>query len=906
MSDSEDTIDSDELDRVPRYGKLRTRPIRSSRSITPVITLDATRDSIGKTGTNTGKTKASTGKTKTSTEKMRLIFDNDKDHSAAYAQSKKRRKITAKSSKSKNKDSIPQEAARTIGHRKLDTLYPPNIDNIDFTDDERLGELRERPQFINVVLQREYADVELPNSGGVIPAPIACYLRPYQIEGASFLHRLFVLQEGGILGDDMGLGKTVQVIAFLTAAFGKTGDERDNKRMRKIRRFEDGRWYPRVLIIVPGGLMINWQQELERWGWWHVYSFHGTMAAKQEALAAAKHGRLEIMITTYKTYYLNCGAINEIRWDCVVADEVHQLKENSTEVTKAMSNLNASCRIGLSGTAIQNKYEELWTLLNWTNPGRFGTLSKWKQCISTPLKLGQSHEASYAQLAAARRTAEKLVHNLLPRFFLRRTKALISDQLPKKSDRIVFCPLSEIQTEAYNNFCDSEIVHAIRHSSQPCSCGSGKKEGWCCNAELENYGKWQHYVFPCLMTLQKLANHVAMLVPSGEADESHEKELEMLKEALPDRWKALYQERDNIINFANHQFCGKWRVLKQLLKLWDNNGDKALIFSHSVRLLKILRALFMATTTYSVSYLDGSMSYGERQSVVDDYNTNPSRLFFLISTKAGGVGLNITSANKVVIVDPNWNPSHDLQAQDRAYRIGQVRNVDVFRLVSKGTVEELVYARQVYKQAQANIGYTASVERRYFRGVQDHKAMQGELFGLANLFALVNENVVLRDIINKTNVAESRAGVEIASLDPVEDDERDTSISQLAEDISDDSQPQEGASSATNIDPVSAILATIGVEYTHENAEVIGTSKIETEISARAQKTEKEVRAFGEEAGRFKYQPPVEVRHRQFCSMARLFGKEPVKFALVVEGWSQSQRIKALEQFYSRARERGS
>ncbi|KAK5123003.1 hypothetical protein LTR85_003569 [Meristemomyces frigidus] len=834
----------------------------------------------------------------------------------------------------------------------------PNYDDVEFSDDERLEHLEEKPKLPNSMLQRDYKDVELRSSCGIIPAPIAQYLRDYQIHGAEWMHKLFAFQEGGVLGDDMGLGKTIQVIAFLTAAFGKTGDERDAKRMRKMRRLGD-EWYPRILMILPGGLLANWKNELDRWGWWVTYVYHGSPAAKADALAAAHKGRLEIMMTTYTTYRLNASAINGIRWDCVIADECHAIKEKGAEITKAMNDVNALCRIGMTGTAIQNKYEELWTLLNWTNPGKFGPLSTWKQAICLPLKLGQSHDSTYSQLAKSRRTATKLVNNLLPPFFLRRTKSLIKDQLPKKSDRVVFCPLTETQAEAYDNFCDSEIVHAIRDSSDPCSCGSGKKQGWCCRAEIEGYGKWQHFVFPCLITLQKLANHVALLIPPSEADkEKHDKELEKLEIALPKLWKDLYQQRDSILNFANQDFCGKWRVLKKLLKLWHANDDKVLVFSHSVRLLKMLNMLFKATTSYNVSYLDGSMSYPDRQATVDDYNSDPGQFVFLISTKAGGVGLNITSANKVVVVDPNWNPSYDLQAQDRAYRIGQTRDVEVFRLVSKGTVEEIVYARQIYKQQQANIGYNASVERRYFKGVQDQKEMKGEIFGLANLFAPMSDNVVLRDIVNKTNVAETRAGVEIAGLDLeasqedeesadalLDDTKEEAAMSQLAADIIDAPASKRKAAKATakRKDPVSAILASVGVEYTHENAEVIGTSKIETKISSRAQKAGNDLdydqdKAFGQSsqvepaasfkhgghggngsAGldgdvdvedglgkiRYKYHPPEQVRRRQFCSMAKAFGYEDVtEFALVVEGWTQGQRRDCLEKFYKERRVR--
>jgi SNF2 family DNA or RNA helicase len=241
---------------------------------------------------------------------------------------------------------------------------PPSYDDIEFSDDERLGELREKPNFKDTKPSRKYEDIQLPYSLGLIPAPIAQYLRDYQVDGASFLHELFVYQKGGILGDDMGLGKTVQVIAFLTAAYGKTGDERDRKRMRKMRRKGDNRWYPRTLIICPGTLIENWKSELHCWGWWHVEAYHGD--TKEAALQSARSGRAEIILTTYTTYRLNKGELNLIEWDCVVADECHVMKEKRSETAQSMNEINCLCRIGLTGTAIQNKYEELWTLLNWT------------------------------------------------------------------------------------------------------------------------------------------------------------------------------------------------------------------------------------------------------------------------------------------------------------------------------------------------------------------------------------------------------------------------------------------------------------------------------------------------------------------------------------------------------------
>ncbi|KAK3326359.1 P-loop containing nucleoside triphosphate hydrolase protein [Apodospora peruviana] len=852
---------------------------------------------------------------------------------------------------------------------------PPDYNDIYFSDDERLTRLEQRPKFdesSGIKPSRPYKDVELEYSAGVIPACIAQYLRDYQIAGVKFLHQRFVYQMGCLLGDDMGLGKTVQVAAFLTAVFGKTGDERDAKRMRKMRRAGD-QWYPRVLIVCPGSLIQNWKNELNRWGWWHVDLYHGP--GREDVLQAAKAGRIEIMITTYVTYKKSHEAVNAVEWDCVVADECHAMKDRRSEVTRTMDQVNSLCRIGLTGTAIQNKYEELWTLLNWTNPGHFGTLAEWSNTITKPLTVGQSHDATLKQLSVARTTAKKLVHNLLPKFFLRRMKTLIADQLPKKSDKVVFCPLTDIQREAYENFLGSPQVTCINSVSDPCECGSDRKKGWCCKRNLPATGKsWMSIVFPTIMTLQKLSNHLTLLIPSSsDPNDKQKSELDVLQTCLPETWEDLYRNRDSMLNLANPEFCGKWKVLKKLLRFWHENGDKVLVFSHSVRLLRILQHLFH-NTSYNVSFLDGALSYEDRQRVVDDFNSDPAQFVFLISTKAGGVGLNITSANKVIIFDPHWNPSYDLQAQDRAYRIGQVRDVDVFRLVSAGTIEEIVYARQIYKQQQANIGYNASNERRYFKGVQQDKSRKGEIFGLSNLFTFNADQVVLREIVNKTNIAEAKAGVNLTEVDldqlakdeeisavikqepGTEEGDEDSGMSQLVKLLTVENQDELLVKAKTKAgkpksDAIAGILASAGVEYTHENSEVIGTSKVEAQLSRRAEmaailggqvsqqdagalfaesddddlgeedeesdmwkfesddgngeeEDSKDHHGGGSEKGKtlrmhYKFRPPADVMRRQFCSMAKEFGFSSVTdFALVVESWTQEQRRNCLDGFY--------
>ncbi|GFS21683.1 DNA excision repair protein ERCC-6 [Elysia marginata] len=193
-----------------------------------------------------------------------------------------------------------------------------------------------------------------------------------------------------------------------------------------------------------------------------------------------------------------------------------------------------------------------------------------------------------------------------------------------------------------------------------------------------------------------------------------------------------------------------YKILQGLLRVFEKKHDKVLIFSYSTKLLDIIEH-YVISQGHEYSRIDGKVSGQRRRDIVLQFNTDPSLFICLISTKAGGLGLNLTGANKVVIFDPNWNPSHDLQAQDRAYRIGQTRDVKVFRLVSAGTIEENIYLRQIYKQQLDEVAVGNVNARRYFHGVQGDKSNQGELFGVKNMFALRTGNVCLTTDILKRN-----------------------------------------------------------------------------------------------------------------------------------------------------------
>lgn len=440
-----------------------------------------------------------------------------------------------------------------------DLFVPPDFSDIRFAEDDVLEDLEEKPAFSTMEPNAPYDDFEFDTTLGVIPAPIAQWLYDYQVEGARMMHYAFIHQKGMILGDDMGLGKTVQVIAFLTAAFGKTGDIRDAKRMRVWRRkYGMKRWYPRVLVVCPLGVLDNWKEEFQTWGWWNVEAYHGK--DKDDAFSAALNGRLEVMITTYDICRTSMDTINRIPWDCVICDECHKIKEITSATTKALQRINALCRIGLSGTVIQNNYEELWTLLNWCNPGALGTLEMWKTTISRPLMLGQSHTATQRELGNARTIARKLTNNLLPRFFLRRTKALLLSKLPKKRDRVLFCPLTKTQEEAYCTFLESETVQLVRNYADPCSCGSKAKRGLCCFKTAEDGRSWKELVFPAIQMVLSLANHLANWIPTGVEDRDERERMKTkLKMCLPNRYDELIN-RTPMQNFMDPELCGKWVV----------------------------------------------------------------------------------------------------------------------------------------------------------------------------------------------------------------------------------------------------------------------------------------------------------------------------------------------------------
>ncbi|KAF5375367.1 hypothetical protein D9615_008005 [Tricholomella constricta] len=724
-----------------------------------------------------------------------------------------------------------------------------------------------------------------------VPSSINTYLRDYQRDGVQFFWKQYSEGRGGLLGDDMGLGecKTIQVISFLSAIMQKKGVITDKHRRKKhVSHLQDLKaWkkrrelppadatWPTCLIIAPSTVVHNWQREFETWGYFEVGLYNGNRKEREPVLHDFKMGRLDVVLTTFDLARRDIDILDSLPWTCVFVDEVHRVKNISAKITVAYHQFVCNRRFGLTGTTIQNSYKEMWTILDWTNPARLGTARQWQGFVVKPLTAGQSTGATEEERAKALVVALVLRDKLLPNFFLRRTKDIIRSQLPKKTDEVVFCPLTLRQIAVYKQILNMVPVQNLIHRDDPCFCGSRKTRKNCCGPFVPGD------VFKYMSILIKLSNHLALILPSpSDSPEQIARNRALAELAFPEGNIPKYGTA-----MMQPKFCGKWAVLEHLLKEWKKDAtNKVLIFTKSVKLLEMLE-FHLNSRGYGFLKLDGSTKQADRMPMIDKFQTDPDVFIFLISTLAGGTGLNLTAANKVVIFDPNWNPAHDLQAMDRAFRFGQTRDVSVYRLLGAGSVEELIYARQIYKQQQMAIGYEASVQTRYFEGIQGDTAKKGELFGIENIFKLHEDKLATKMAIEKANLAEldwalshmgggSRPRKQNKNVNEewfaeaeakgLKDKDDVGNLRGLGALLFDDAPP---SAETREQDAIQKTLSAIGVKYSHHNDQVLVPSRIEEERTKKTlQKTRRrksKPRAGSPENASPKPQwPPIRKHHK--------------------------------------------
>lgn len=560
-------------------------------------------------------------------------------------------------------------------------------------------------------------------------------------------------------------------------------------------------------------------------------------------------------MTSHDMFRLNVTTLCAIKWDCVIVDEAHRLKNEKSQLYKACYQIKTRRRYGLTGTIMQNKYIELFNVFDWAAPGCLGPREHFLEYYGEPLKQGQRISAPERFVRIAEERKQHLV-KVLGRHLLRRTKQeTIGHLMRGKADNVVFCKMSDLQIQAYRRLLRSPDFQLLISKDLPCTCGSHLTRVECCHRTAPDGVIWSYLhrenpdgceccplciVLPCLIKLQQVSNHLELIKPSSKDDPEKQKKDEQFASAALGEDAVLVgglQQDESFMGMSDAQHCGKMRALEKLLETWLSKADKVLLFSCSVKMLDILDR-FLVRKAYSFCRLDGSTPMGVRQTLVDSFNNSPSKQVFLISTRAGGLGLNLVSANRVVIFDPNWNPAQDLQAQDRSFRYGQRRHVTVYRLLAAGSIEELVYSRQIYKQQLFNIGVNGTSEKRYFEGVQDSKLYKGELFGISNLFRDLLETVFTSEIIE--NHEERLTGIHrtsseqcakqgllgehaVSSKLEIEDDIENSELSALSQEqdgIEDEIESPNDTQSCSE-SQYEHILKDAGVLYAHRNEEVV-------------------------------------------------------------------------------------
>ncbi|KAI9916634.1 hypothetical protein PsorP6_016733 [Peronosclerospora sorghi] len=608
-------------------------------------------------------------------------------------------------------------------------------------------------------------------------ANINSFLFDYQREGVKFLYSAYRRDTGVILGDDMGLGKTIQVIAFLSAILGKCGDHRDEQAWRTLLHHRRERYsnsgssgdpedsgfsfageVAPILIVVPASLLQNWEQELHTWMSCTTTILRGKRYNRDTMIDQIAKGEYEIVICSYDMLKMYVSRLHKIAWETVILDEMHCLKNPESLLTKAVKRIRCHRKLGLTGTLMQNNEKELHCLIDTIAPGAIGSWAEFSMYYGNDIKYGRKKSAVPEVLKRSRQKEKELRDKLQP-YYLRREKQVNPTfQEVKKNDQVVFCDLTPLQMAAYERVMEMPEFQLLQRGDETCDCGRASKEKRknCCYKTPMDIGDAPGLLYerfhdkepckncpncmglPCVAMLLKLSNHLELLkVNPHDGSELQLHQAQFATAAFGDDLNAVGGV-NQLTNFhkvcaISRKTCGKMIVLEKLLAVWKKRRERTLIFSRSTRMLDII-LLFLISKAIKYSRLDGKTKVEERLQMVNDFNNpNSNMTVFLISTRAGGVGLNLQSATNVVIFDPSWNPAHDCQAQDRAYRIGQTKDVQVYRLITLGTIEEMIYVRQIYKQQLSDTTLKGANAPRYFEGVQGNPQERGELFGIANL-----------------------------------------------------------------------------------------------------------------------------------------------------------------------------
>ncbi|KAJ3290493.1 choline dehydrogenase 7 [Borealophlyctis nickersoniae] len=461
-------------------------------------------------------------------------------------------------------------------------------------------------------------------------------LRPYQLEGLNWLLFCWFHRQNSILADEMGLGKTVQSTVFLDALY------------------RDQNVKGPFLIVTPLSTIGNWEREIKTWTDMNVVVYHGRDVARNLIVDTEFYYRNEkggvvpnifkfdIILTTYEMAMSGAAHLRPIKWRCVVLDEAHRLKNKASKVSDMLKSYKMEHRVLLTGTPLQNSLDELWSLLNFLEPEKFASEKEFQD--------------NYGSLSSAG-DVEKLQALLKP-LMLRRLKEDVEKSIPVKEETIVEVELTTMQKKWYKSIHEKNFAWLKQGSKK---------------TNLPN-------LINTMIELRKCCIHPFLLKGAEE---------QIIKENGADTFERQF---DILI-----QASGKMVLIDKLLKKLKAGGHKVLIFSQMTRCLDLIQD-YLRGRQWLFERIDGSVRGDLRQAAIDRFSAPGSECFvFLLCTRAGGVGINLTAADTCIIFDSDWNPQNDLQAQSRCHRIGQKKPVQIYRLITRNTYERVMFDRASMK-----------------------------------------------------------------------------------------------------------------------------------------------------------------------------------------------------------------
>ncbi|XP_063263220.1 DNA repair and recombination protein RAD54-like [Prinia subflava] len=516
----------------------------------------------------------------------------------------------------------------------------------------------------------------------VVDPVLSRVLRPHQREGVKFLwdcvtSRRIPGSHGCIMADEMGLGKTLQCITLMWTLLRQSPDCKPE--------------IEKAVVVSPSSLVRNWYNEVEKWLGGRIQPLAIDGGSKDEidrklvGFMSQRGLRVPspILIISYETFRLHAEVLQKGSVGLVICDEGHRLKNSENQTYQALNSLNTPRRVLISGTPIQNDLLEYFSLVHFVNSGILGTAQEFKRHFEMPILKGRDADASEAERHKGEERLKELI-SIVNRCLIRRTSDILSKYLPVKIEQVVCCRLTPLQNELYKNFLkQAKPVEEL-------------KEGKISVSSLSS-----------ITSLKKLCNHPALIYDKCVEEE------EGFMGALG-LFPSGYSTKS-----LEPQLSGKMLVLDYILAVTKStSNDKVVLVSNYTQTLDLFEKL-CRNRRYLYVRLDGTMSIKKRAKIVERFNSPSSPEFiFMLSSKAGGCGLNLIGANRLVMFDPDWNPANDEQAMARVWRDGQKKMCYIYRLLSTGTIEEKIFQRQTHKKALSScvVDEEQDVERHFSLG----------------------------------------------------------------------------------------------------------------------------------------------------------------------------------------------